>query len=297
MADISLSDAEKTFIVHGVQDDFRTDGRTRRDYRPMEIETDIVSHTSGSARLRLANSDILVGVKTEIDTPFADHHDEGKIEFFVDCSANATPEFEGKGGESLALEIANALQKAYASHRAFDLRDLCILKYHQCWKLYVDILILECGGNLFDAVSLAVKAALFNTKIPKVSAVQEDGGNVELELSDDIHDCTRLSIERVPLLVTLCKIGDHSVVDPSAEEEECASAQLVVGISYSESTDEGFVTMMRTLGAGSFLHTTLKETIKLGVMAGECLNVELLKVLRQEERLGKSSKDVYGFLK
>lgn len=50
----------------------------------MELETDIVSHASGSARLRLANTDILVGVKTEIDTPIPDRFDEGKIEFFVD---------------------------------------------------------------------------------------------------------------------------------------------------------------------------------------------------------------------
>ncbi|GAB0092617.1 Rrp42 [Sergentomyia squamirostris] len=299
MAFILLSDAEKTFIVHGVQEDVRTDGRTRKDYRPMELETNIVSHTSGSARLRLANSDILVGIKTEIDTPYVDHHDEGKIEFFVDCSANATPEFEGKGGGDLALEIANALQEAYASPQAFNLKDLCILKSHQCWKLYVDILILECGGNLFDAVSLAVKAALFNTKIPKVSAVQVDGGNIELELSDDVHDCNRLSIERVPILVTLCKIGDHSVVDPSAEEEECASAKLVVGISHCETADEGFVTMVRTSGPGSMLHSTLIDACKLGVMAGECLNIELLKALKQEEGISKeiTTQEVFGFLK
>lgn len=165
------------------------------------------------------------------------------------------------------------------------------------WRVFDFLQILECGGNLFDTVSLAVKAALFNTKIPKVSAVQVDGGNIELELSDDIHDCNRLSVARMPLLVTLCKIGDHSVVDPSAEEEECASAKLVVGVSYAEAADEGFVTMLRTSGAGSFLHSTLKETIKLGVMAGECLNVELLKVLKHEEELTKSSKEVFGFLK
>lgn len=50
----------------------------------MELETDIVSHASGSARLRLANTDILVGVKTEIDVPFAETPYLGKIEFFVD---------------------------------------------------------------------------------------------------------------------------------------------------------------------------------------------------------------------
>lgn len=50
----------------------------------MELETDVVSHTGGSARLRLANTDILVGVKTEIDVPNIDKPDQGKIEFFVD---------------------------------------------------------------------------------------------------------------------------------------------------------------------------------------------------------------------
>lgn len=43
-----------------------------------------MSHASGSARLRLANTDILVGVKTEIDTPYPEKPREGKIEFFVD---------------------------------------------------------------------------------------------------------------------------------------------------------------------------------------------------------------------
>lgn len=107
----------------------------------MELETGIVSHASGSARLRLANTDILVGIKTEIDIPYQEKHDEGKIEFFIDCSANATPEFEGRGGEELALEISNTLQKAYQSSKAFQLKDLCILPRQQCWKLYVDILV------------------------------------------------------------------------------------------------------------------------------------------------------------
>lgn len=39
-----------------------------------------------------------------------------------------------------------------------------VLERLQCWTLYVDILILECGGNLYDAVSMAVKAALYSTR-------------------------------------------------------------------------------------------------------------------------------------
>nr|CAD7206971.1 unnamed protein product [Timema douglasi] len=125
------------------------------EYRPMELETNVVSHASGSARLRLANTDILVGVKTEIDVPFPDRPNKGKLEFFVDCSANATPSFEGRGGEELGTEISSDLSRAYQSSLAFDLTSLCILPAQQCWKLYIDILILECGGNLFGSVSLA----------------------------------------------------------------------------------------------------------------------------------------------
>lgn len=36
-----------------LQDNLRVDGRAREDYRCMEVETDVVSNASGSARVRL----------------------------------------------------------------------------------------------------------------------------------------------------------------------------------------------------------------------------------------------------
>ena len=93
-----------------------------------------------------------MAVKTEIDVPSPEKHDEGKIEFFIDCSANATPQFEGRGGEELAMEIANTLQKAYQSGRAFNLKKMCILPRQQCWKLYVDILV-SLSQNYTFAIS------------------------------------------------------------------------------------------------------------------------------------------------
>ena len=93
MASILVSEAEKVYVLHGVQEDLRCDGRGRKDVRPIVVETDIgnqilrlerigcvlkitrlaemlklhlnfsVTHASGSAHLRLANTDVLVGVK------------------------------------------------------------------------------------------------------------------------------------------------------------------------------------------------------------------------------------------
>lgn len=40
-----------------------------------------------SARLRIGNTDVLVGIKVELDTPNLDTPHEGKLEFFVDWYA------------------------------------------------------------------------------------------------------------------------------------------------------------------------------------------------------------------
>jgi len=65
----------------------------------------------------------------------------GRLEFFVDCSANATPEFEGRGGESLSTEMSRTLAHAYNDRKVFDLKSLSILPGKHCWLLYVDILV------------------------------------------------------------------------------------------------------------------------------------------------------------
>lgn len=143
-----------------------------------------------------------------------------------------------------------------------------------------------------------MKAALFNTRIPRLTTAVMDGGSVDLTLSDDIYDCERIAIDSIPVLVTLCKIGEHCVVDPSAEEEECSSATLVIGVACHNGRE--FVTTTRTTGAGSFHNDTLTDSLKLGVKAGECLNNELIRVLKLEEErkgVGINSKPIFGFLK
>ncbi|XP_065203711.1 exosome complex exonuclease RRP42 [Planococcus citri] len=288
MYPVFLSDAERTFIWDGVEVNLRCDGRKRSDYRPMELETDVVTHANGSARLRLANTDILVGVKTEIDVPLAESPNMGKIEFFVDCSANATPAFEGRGGEDLANEICSTLLKSY---NILPLEELCIVPEFSCWKLYVDILILECGGNLYDAVSLAVKAALHNLRIPRVTGKYIDGANVDLQLSDDLFDCWKIDVSKAPCLVTLCKIGEFLIVDPTVEEEACSSGSIVVSV-----TEKGLLTGIVKIGEGSFHQKAICEAVKLACSIGIKLNETIGSSLKLEEDLA-SHKDRCGFLK
>ncbi|KAL4234142.1 Exosome complex component RRP42 [Mactra antiquata] len=290
MVDVQLSDAEKTYIIHGAQDNLREDGRGCEDYRHLEIETSVVSTTSGSAKIRLANTEILVGVKVELGETSPENPDKGRIEFFVDCSANATPEFEGRGGEDLANEISNMLARAYDCPSCLDMRKLCVVEGKKCWIVYVDVLLLECGGSLFDASSIAVKAALYNTSIPRLT-VTHDEGHTELELSDDPYDVQRLDVYNSPCIVTLSKIGHSHVVDASQKEEACCLARLMLAV-----TDKGCVTAMKKEGSGSFDVSSIEDMLETGKKVGQSLNKSLMEVLVSEDRNMKK-KYMTGYLR
>lgn len=302
---MSICDEEKTFILHGVEENLRTDGRSCMEYRPMELELGVVQTSFGSARLRLANTDVLVSVKVETDTPNTSTPDIGKLEFYVACSANATPDFEGRGGDTLATQIASSLTAAYRSNSAFDASQLCILRGKRCWKLYVDVLVLECGGNLYDGVSLGVKAALWDTRLPHISNVTVDGGSkVDIEVSDDVAACTRLNINSAPIMVTVCRIGSSTgaasclLVDPTDAEEQCCGGSVIVACCGSETEkheQQGISTVLQT-GGGSLQPATLLEALKTGREVAGRLQEALIKVFQRCERNGEDIGEPIGFL-
>ena len=90
-------------------------------------------------------------------------------------------------------------------------------------------LVLEVGGNLIDASSLAIKAALKSTMMPKLTIEKGDENDFEISLTDDPLDGDLLQVQPA-LAVTIAKLGYRYVVDPTDEEEAVANANLVVSI-------------------------------------------------------------------
>uniref|UniRef100_A0A673IRC3 Ribosomal RNA-processing protein 42 n=1 Tax=Sinocyclocheilus rhinocerous TaxID=307959 RepID=A0A673IRC3_9TELE len=139
MAAVQVSEAEKVYIMHGVRDDLRLDGRGCEDYRHMEIETDVV--TSG-----FGHTDVLVGVKAEIGKPKAMVPDEGYLEFFVDCNISKFV-FHSIFIFYIYFSLTS-INKIYFikvknNRHSVDLRSLCICPGENCWVLYVDVLLLQ----------------------------------------------------------------------------------------------------------------------------------------------------------
>ena len=63
MADICVvSASERAFIIGGVGANIRSDGRSRNDFRSFSLDVGVVSSANGSARVRLEQTEVLVGL-------------------------------------------------------------------------------------------------------------------------------------------------------------------------------------------------------------------------------------------
>ncbi|MED6268477.1 Exosome complex component RRP42, partial [Characodon lateralis] len=127
-------------------------------------------------------------------------------------------------------------------------------------------------------------------RIPRVHISSDDGGGKEIELSDDPYDCMRLDVENVPCIVTLCKIGHRHVVDATLQEKACSVASLIISV-----THKGIITCTRKVGRGSLDPESICEMTEAGKRVGKALHSPLMKLLQQEESLGKKRQKV-GFL-
>ena len=109
--------------------------------RVIEMETDCIATTNGSARIRLGSTELPVGVKAELEKPSITEPEAGRVEFNVDCSPNATPMFEGRrGGEEIEAEMAALFTRFFDQPQVWDLKTLSVVPGAWCWAIYIDIL-------------------------------------------------------------------------------------------------------------------------------------------------------------
>jgi ribonuclease PH len=57
------SSGETSFIVDGVLQNLRSDGRSCDDFRPIAIDLDVVLTANGSARCQIGGTSVIVAVK------------------------------------------------------------------------------------------------------------------------------------------------------------------------------------------------------------------------------------------
>eukprot|EP01138_Halocafeteria_seosinensis_P004214 gb/GECG01004309.1/.p1 GENE.gb/GECG01004309.1/~~gb/GECG01004309.1/.p1 ORF type:complete len:402 (+),score=77.90 gb/GECG01004309.1/:1-1206(+) len=179
MAILAPSPSERRFLVQGIDQNIRRDGRARLDFRFIDIECGLFPQANGSSRLRLeqAGTDVIACVKAEISTPAPSKPSEGLIQCDIRCSSGAT----SSRTREMETELRYTLDQTLLSNGALNREQLSIVPGHTCWILYVDVIVLSSGGSLADAVTLACYAALNSTLLPKINVtkVSQPHGGVE----------------------------------------------------------------------------------------------------------------------
>lgn len=285
-----LSSSEREYIKQGVEQDLRADGRKRLDFRPFNLDVDIVPQAAGSARIRLGRTDILVSIKTDIGRPDISSPSSGNILCSVDAASGSAAsaaagsgmgavDAEDRNRNDRLAELSTTLSCILKESGGVDLTELAIVPGKHCWHVYVDVLILDEDGNLMDAIMLATRAALARTKLPGVS-IEEGSEQTEIVLSDDPGKAKSISFDSIPITVTFCQIGRTFVADASVPEEVCSEASLVMAVNKS-----GSMLYTKKQQAGHIDPSRLMDMVhtgqKLASSIIDCLDSELGKSMQQ----------------
>jgi len=215
-------------ITDLINNNKREDGRDLDEYRDIFIETGIISKAEGSARVKIGNSQIIVGIKPQIGEPFPDTPDVGVLMTNSEMLPMADPTFEPGPPSETSVELARVVDRGIRESEMVDLEKLCIIPGKKVWMLFIDLHIIDFDGNLFDTATLAVMSALLNTKLP-VAKVVDDEVVVDKESTVD------LPLRDKEVMCTFVKIGEKMVLDPSLGEEAILDARLSIGITESGS--------------------------------------------------------------
>lgn len=244
----------------------RLDGRKLDEYRPIEIVIGKYENAEGSALIKLGETEIAVGVKMEIGTPFPDTPDQGSMGMNVELTPLASPRFESGPPTPEAVELSRVVDRSIRESGCIDFSKLCISPGEAILLAFIDGVVLNYDGNMYDTAQIGAMAALINTKMPKVD---ENHKKVKGEYDG------MLELNNIPTMSTFAKIGEHVVVDPSLVEEMISDAR------YSIATlEDGSIHAIQKGGSGSFTFEEVNYIVDTAVKRGKEIR-EIIKNTKQ----------------
>ena len=136
------------------------------------------------------------------------------------------------------------------------MKQLVLEKDKSVIGVFCDNAVTDHDGNLFDACSYASTAAINACKIPKYEMQDEKPVKIEGEFTEP-------PITTLPVSVTMAKIGDFIVVDPTIEEWGIMDARITI-----TSNSDGNVVALQKGGSDGFSQEELIKCAELSVKVG-----------------------------
>ncbi len=245
----------------------RMDGRALDEHRPIKIRTGIIQKANGSALVNLGNTEVIAGVKIATGTPFPDTPDKGLLvvnaEILPLSSAYAEP---GPPSED-AIELARVVDRGVRESEMVDLTKLCLVEGKSVYTVFVDVNIMNVDGNLFDATSYAVVSAL-RTATMKKYVVEDDKPKATEEVIP-------VPVERLPVSVTIARIGEALLVDPISEEEAAMDMRITI-----TTDEEGHICASQKGEANTIAPGKVLEAADISIRVGREIRAQILEATK-----------------
>ena len=240
----------------------RMDGRALDQTRPLKIETGIIPKANGSARVTLGNTQVIAGVKIATGIPFPDTPNKGILMVNGEILPMSSPYAEPGPPSEEAIELARVVDRGVRESEMIDLEKLSLIPGKTVIAVFVDCNVMNVGGNLFDATSYAAVAALRTAKMKKY-VVKDD----KVETTEEL---VPVPVGSTPVSVTMARIGDRLVVDPSAEEE--ASMEMRITIT---TDDEGNICASQKGEASTISPAQVLEAADMSIRIGRQIREQI----------------------
>ena len=243
----------------------RLDGRGLEDFRNVTVEYVVSSKSAeGSAKVTIGETEVIVGIKMEIGTPYPDQPEKGTLMAGVELLPLSSPRFESGPPSIKSIELARTvIDRGIRESDALDLKKLCIKKGEKMWMVVIDAYSINDNGNLADALGLAALAALKDAKFPEYD---EKNDKIDYE-----KKTKKLVLKELPVPVTVLKIGDKLIVDPVSDEEESIDARLTVA-----TTEDGKVCAIQKGGDVALKSEDIEKMVDISIKKGK----ELRKLIK-----------------
>jgi len=246
----------------------RFDGRKLDEFRNLEIETGISKNAEGSARVKLGNTEVVVGVKMDVGTPYTDSPDKGNLMVTSELLPLSSPRFEYGPPKFPAIELGRIIDRVIRESKFIELDKLCIKEGEKVWTVFVDIYSINDDGNLMDAAGIGAVAALRDARIPKYD--EEAGKVIYGELTNK-----KVPVKKEnPLSITAYKINNNWVVDPTRQEEDIVEARITIG------SCGGIISSMQKGNNGTLKIKEFEEVLDLVEKTEKSLNSKIEKFLK-----------------
>ncbi len=255
--DVVMQHIRRDIMNSTLERGIRFDGRKFDEYRPIEVQKGPLATAEGSAMAKIGETLVLVASKFDIVKPFADRPKEGVLVTNAELLPTASPTFEPGPPDENSIEMARVVDRAIRSAECIDLESFLVAegkegKEGKVLGLYLDVYVLNHGGNYTDAATLAATAALLDTKMPKI----ENEKIIRGEYTG------MLNPSKLPITTTMIKVGNNWLVDPSRDEERVLETVLTIG------TVEDQVCAMQK-GKGSLSRDELMNAMDIAFKTGD----------------------------